>query len=138
MKIPTAVLEDTMGTNPLLCVSVVIIFIIIACPASQVTFGDSQSKKCVRTCPTNNGYTAGSYVPQTFYADISNRLCVLTCNASYSTGLFGSNSTRTCETKCLDYQAYSEPQSTYRICVDRCWKLPTFYYANNLTKKCGT
>ena len=88
------------------------------CPASEVTFGDSLSKLCVRECPDNP--TASSGQPDTYYADESNRLCVLTCNASHSSPLFGNNNTRTCVPKCLDHNSYAETQTTHRICVARC------------------
>lgn len=38
---------------------------------------------------------------------MSNRLCVLTCNATHLTGQFGNNNTRTCETKCLDSNSFA-------------------------------
>ena len=138
MKAPLNVPPTTLETIQQIFVSVVIKYLFLACPASQVTFGDPLSRFCLRTCPNNPNYTNSSYEPRTYYADVSTRKCVLTCNATYSTPLFGSNSTRTCEPKCLDYNAYAEVQSTYRICVDRCWSAPTFHYANNLTKTCGT
>lgn len=41
--------------------------LILVCPASEVTFGDSLSKLCVRDCPDNP--SAGSGQPDTYYAD---------------------------------------------------------------------
>lgn len=75
-------------------------------------------------------------VPPTYYADPTTnvRLCTLTCTPP----LFGNNSTRTCETTCLDFNSHAESQSSNRVCIDRCWPAPIFRYANNFTKICGT
>ena len=62
------------------------------CPSIQGTFGDPLSRLCVRSCPSNPLSTG----PLTYFADISIRQCVLVCNASYSSGLFGNNNSRTC------------------------------------------
>ena len=63
----------------------------------QGTFGDTVSRLCVLQCPLNSAYTAGSQVPQTYYADVTNnRKCVLTCSSTAVPPLFGNNNTRTC------------------------------------------
>lgn len=75
--------------------------------------------------------------PATYYADPSNQLCVLTCNATYLGGSFGNNNTRTCVTKCQDTDSFAEVQTVNRICVARCLPAVPIIYANNQTKICG-
>ena len=101
MIVPMAILE----TTPPISVSIVIICSNVVCPASEVTFGDELSKTCVRECPDNPNNHLNQ--PDTYYADISNRLCVLTCNGSHTSPLFGNNNTRTCVPRCLDDNAYA-------------------------------
>jgi len=113
-----------------------------ACNASLGTFGDPVSGRCVSQCPVNP-----SSGPSVYYADISIRQCVLTCNAAYTTGstttyttgLFGNNNTRTCVFICQDLNSYAEVQANnpYRVCVARCFPAPAFHYANNQTMVCG-
>lgn len=75
------------------------------CPINQGTFGDPISKLCTRKCPLNPAFPTSG--PSTYYADISNRLCVLTCNATHLLGLYGNNNTRTCVSKCQDVNSYA-------------------------------
>ena len=59
----------------------------------------------MRECPDNPD--AALNQPDTYYADPSIRQCVLTCNGSHTTPLFGNNNTRQCVPKCLDINSYA-------------------------------
>ena len=60
MKILIVVQETTLLINLLIYVLIVNIFNNIACPASEVTFGNPLTKLCVRECPDNPNAVANN------------------------------------------------------------------------------
>lgn len=101
------------------------------CPVEAGTFADNISKLCVEKCPIA---TNGTY----FYADVHIRWCIPNCiNYNSTFNEFGNNSTQTCETECLDRNAFADAQTPRRFCIDVCtWVGSVKYYRNNQTGIC--
>lgn len=68
---------------------------VTTCPELYLEFADPTTFRCVRTCVAN--------AMVTYYADLTNRICVFVCNAaSYGiAGTFGDKSTGTCVAECV-------------------------------------
>lgn len=102
-------------------------------------FGNPSTKLCVNRCPNvttavNNGSVNEPVGIR--YSDVSTRLCVQTCPASYGLhGTFGDNSTNNCVEVCPS-GTYGDAQTTHRVCVLACSQSPNPSFADPSTNRC--